>query len=57
MCACDSGTEPVCGTHRMVPLSKGSALRPREYDDVCWPVCKFSKYHIFFLQQKSLTLV
>lgn len=32
MCARDSGKEPVCGTNRMVPLSKGSALHPREYD-------------------------
>lgn len=30
---CDSGKEPVFGTHRMVPLSKGSALHPREYDE------------------------
>lgn len=32
MCVFDKGKEPVCGTHRMVPLSEGPALRPCECD-------------------------
>lgn len=52
MCACDSGKEPVFGKHRMVPLSKGSALRAREYDaslrmffaSVRWTVGKFGRF-------------